>query len=278
MHEIKNICPEKNLNSFSLFVGTGDCNANCGHCAGVPLRKYAPKEDGIVDESLIYKTIKNCYNAGARYLSLTSCGEPMLSPLSVTKTLNLVKKCENEEGMKFSPINIYSNGIRIGEDKKFCDKYLHLWHDCGLTTFYITVHNIDMKKNAEIYKVNSYPPLEEILSRIHNSGMKVRGNIVLSKKTVSNFEEFVSTVNHLEKIGIDSISSWPIRGQEDDKVDYINGPSEEELDKMENWINKNKNIKIEVKVLREKDHAKYEKKEKLTLFPNGILSNTWCNH
>jgi len=275
MHEMRKDSSEKNLNSFALFLGTGDCNANCEHCAGVPLRKYAPKKDGIINRDLFYETIVNCYDKGARYLSLSSSGEPTLSPIAVTKTLELVKECE-KEGINFSPINLYSNGIRIGEDKKFCDKYLPLWKSYGLTTIYLTVHNIDEKKNAEIYRVKSYPPLERILSRIYDSYLSVRGNIVLSKKTICTHQEFISTVKYLEAIGFDSISAWPVRGM-DDKVDSLQAPSEEELDEMEKWINEDKNSKIKIKLLREKDRARYEKGEKLTLFPNGVLSNTWCN-
>ena len=82
------------LNSLSLFVGTGECNAHCNHCAGVALRKYAPLEDGVIDEDLIERTVRNCYEQGARYLSISSSGEPTLSPLSVTKTLGLLQRFE----------------------------------------------------------------------------------------------------------------------------------------------------------------------------------------
>lgn len=274
MHEIIKNTHEKRLDSFSLFIGTGKCNANCEHCAGMPLRKYAPVQDGIIDRDLFYETIKNCYSNGARYLSLSSSGEPTLSPLAVTKTFELIKECE-KEGIKFSPINLYSNGIRIGEDEEFCKQYLPIWKRYGLTSFYITVHNINENKNAEIYRVNSYPSLERILSRIHDADLVVRGNLVLSKKTVHTSEDFISTVKKMENIGFDSISAWSVRGM-DDKIDYMQAPSEEELDKMEDWINY-KNSKIKIKLLREKDRARYEKGEKLTLFPNGILSNSWCN-
>ena len=74
------------LKSLSLFVGTEYCNAKCGHCAGEPLRGYGSKKDGIIDEELINKTIRDCYRQGARSLSISSTGEPTLSPKSLTKT------------------------------------------------------------------------------------------------------------------------------------------------------------------------------------------------
>ena len=90
MHEITE--KRKYLKSLSIFVGTGKCNAKCPHCAGVPLRKYAPKEDGVVDLGLIERTLIQSHKKGALYLSISSSGEPTLSPKSITKVLRLTKK------------------------------------------------------------------------------------------------------------------------------------------------------------------------------------------
>lgn len=263
------------LNSLSLFVGTAECDAKCEHCAGVPLRKYAPKKDGIIDKDLIYETLKNCHMQGARYLSISSSGEPTLSPLAVTATLELIDS-RKEEGILFSPINLYSNGIRIGEDKKFCDTYLPLWKNLGLTTIYVTVHDVDEKENARIYGRSSYPSLDRIISRIHDADLLIRANLVLSKETIGNFDNFVSTVKELKRKGVDSISSWPIRDRED-KVDVKLSPLEEELDRMERWVEE-QNPKSRIRLLREKSKIVYETGQKLTLFPDGTLSNTWCRY
>jgi pullulanase/glycogen debranching enzyme len=105
----------------------------------------------------------------------------------------------------------------------------------------------------------------------------MRANLVLSKRTISNFEQFVSTVDYLEKIGVDYISAWPVRSQ-DDKPDKKSSPLEEELDKIENWVEHNKDSKFRITLLREKSKIAYQIGQKLTLFPDGTLSNTWCNH
>lgn len=264
------------LRSVSLFVGTGQCNARCGHCAGVPLRKYAPNGDGIIDEKLIYGIIKTCFEQGARYLSISSSGEPTLSPLSVTKTLELVDECK-KKGINFNPINLYSNGMRIGEDKIFCDNYLPMWRRLGLTTLYVTIHNVNEQENARIYGVKKYPPLDLVISRIHEADLLVRANIVLSKRTISTLEQFVEMVEQLENKGIDYISAWPIRNN-DDKVDKILSPREEELDKIEQWVEVNQGLKGRIRLLREKSREAYETGQKLTLFPDGTLSNMWCNY
>jgi MoaA/NifB/PqqE/SkfB family radical SAM enzyme len=263
------------LKSLSLFVGTGECNANCNHCAGMPLRKYAPKKDGIIDEELISKTLEESYSLGAKSLSISSSGEPTLSPRAVTKTLGLLHKYKNM-GVDFSPINLYSNGIRIGEDNYFHNAYLPLWKDLGLTGIYVTVHDIEEKENARIYGVKNYPPLKLILHRIHNAGISMRANLILSKKTINNFDKFFSTIKSLERMGVDSISAWPIRNQ-NDKIDQNLSPLEEELNKIETWIETNQNPKCPIRMPTKKNQELYQTNQKLTLFQNGTLSNTWCN-
>lgn len=269
MYEIKN-----KINSLSLFVGTGQCNAHCKHCAGVPLRKYAPKEDGIINEDLINNTIKNCYEQGARYLSISSSGEPTLSPLSITKTLELIYR-KKEESIKFSPINLYSNGIKIGKDESFCNT-LSLWKDLNLTTIYLTIHNINEKENAKIYGIDNYPSLNLIISRIHNANLLVRANLVLNKNTIDTLDKFVLTIENLRRMEVDTISAWPIRDK-NDEVDSKLSPLENELDKMEDWI-ENQDSSFKIRLLREKSKIAYQTGQKLTLFPDGTLSNTWCNY
>ncbi len=272
MHEIE----KKRLRSLSLFIGTGECNAKCKHCAGVPLRKYAPKKDGEWDRELIYKTIKSCHQQGAKSLSLSSSGEPTLSPLSVTKVLKLIKECKSE-GIEFNSIHLYSNGILIGEDEKFCKKYLPLWRKLGLTTIYITVHNIDENKNAHLYGIKNYPSLKKVVSRIHEANLKARANIVLSKKTVYSSEDFSKTVRYLKEINFDSISAWPIRNLQD-QVDRKLSPEKKTLKRMKSWIEREK-LGNHTRILFEKESRNlYKAGQKLTLFPDGTLSNTWCNN
>jgi molybdenum cofactor biosynthesis enzyme MoaA len=270
MHEMSN------LESLTLFVGTGQCNARCAHCAGLVHRKYAPKEDGIMDERLIYQTLKECYKNGARHLSLTSSGEPTLSPLSVTRVLEIVNQYKDGD-MEYSPVNIYSNGIRIGEDKEFCDSYLPLWKRLGLTSVYITVHDVDERENAGVYGIVHYPALWKVFQRIHEANLLVRANLVLGRNTISTFERFVSVVKYLREIGADAASAWPIRDA-DDNVDAILSPAEVELRKMSLWAAENPMPGFKIRVLDEKHQEIYQTGRKLTLFPDGTLSNSWCNH
>ncbi len=266
----------KELKSLSIFVGTGKCNAKCPHCAGVPLRKYAPKEDGIVDLDLIERILVQCYKNGARYLSISSSGEPTLSPKSITKVLRLTKKLK-KNGVSFSPTNLYSNGIRIGQDEKFTKTYLPLWQQLGLTTIYLTIHDIDERINAQKYGIAKYPEISLIIKRIEQANLNIRANLVLSKESINTCEKFIQTSMHLKKIGINSISAWVIRNSQD-QVDKKLCPDKKELEKIAKWI-KNQNLDNYIRLLIGQESRKtYKSGQKLTLFPDGTLSNTWCNN
>lgn len=265
-----------NLNHLGLFVGTSQCNAFCAHCAGVPLRRWAPMEDGNVDEDLIERTLRDCYAQGARSLSLSSSGEPTLSPISVTRVLELVHACRMD-GIEYEPVNLYSNGIRIGEDNEFCGNYLPLWKHYGLCNMYITVHSVDEAENAKAYGISYYPSLEVVISRIHDAGLVMRANIVLSNSTIGNLENFVSAIESLKQKGADYAAAWPIRDM-DDLVDAKLAPLEAELEKMEEWVNAHQEGKFRIRVIRDQSHDQYSSGEKLTLFPDGTLSGSWCNH
>jgi len=260
------------LYSIAIFVGTGQCNAYCDHCAGLIHRRYAPKEDGNVDEDLITKTLKESYMQGARRLSITGSGEPTLSPRSVSKVLEIADR-QAQQGMAYNDIHMYSNGIRIGEDKEFCDSNLPAWRSNGLKGVYVTVHDIDMAKNASIYGVKEYPPIQSVLSRIHDAGLYMRANLILSKNGIDNLEKFVSSSTYLKSLGVDAIAAWPIRGM-DDKLDIEASAPDKELDKMDEWIAKDKQDNIAI--YRENHRMLYQTSQKLTLFPDGSLSNMWC--
>jgi len=262
------------VRSVSLFVGTGACNARCAHCAGLVHRKAAPMKDGIADTQRIISTLTDCYHHGARSLSLSSSGEPTLSPLSVTKVLEITHGL-NADGIAYAPIHLYTNGIRIGEDPAFCDTYLRRWQSLGLGSLYVTVHDIDEKRNAAVYGVTSYPPLARVFSRIHDAGLTVRANLLLSRKTISTLDTFVATVDHLKRIGADRIAAWPLRGA-DDRIDPIASPPKSELDAIGSWIQHHQDNLCSITLLGESTHAAYGAGEKLTLFPDGVLSSTWC--
>jgi MoaA/NifB/PqqE/SkfB family radical SAM enzyme len=246
--------------ALGLFVGTGRCNADCKHCAGKPHRDYAPYCDGFIDETLIANTLVNCWYQGARRLTISSSGEPTLSPLAVTRTLILADTiCRSNSGrIKYDKISLYTNGIRIDEDKSFAETFFPLWKSLGLTDIYVTVLFPRRK-------------LSDVRHAIHRYGFKLRANVMLSRETVATLEDFRQLVFLLEAIGFDSVSAWPIRNMNDER-DAELSPPQRELDLIEEWA---KSYPFPVRVLLGREE--YETGQKLTLFPNGVLSSSWCN-
>lgn len=261
------------IESLSLFVGTGECNARCAHCAGLPLRKFAPKRDGEVDEDLIRNTVLDCYRKGARALSLSSSGEPTLSPFAVDRVLHIIKDLK-AEGVSFPKINLYTNGIRIGTDLSFCCWHFWEWHVLGLTTVHLTVHSTDPLVNARVYGVPVYPPLERIIDRIHRGYYKVRINLLLNKNIIPTCDVFTEMIRELQyDLHVDSIAAWPLRDK-DDRIDLATLPPAEEIQKMTDWLEGNPNFRVRF-LANETAHEK-SYSAKLTLFPDGSLTNTWC--
>lgn len=269
------------VSSLSFIVGTGRCNAHCSYCAGAPLRKYAPKKDGEVDAELIYKTIKDCYKRGARRLSISSSGEPTLSPLSVTRTLFMINRSHYEEDFDFSGVHLYTNGIRIGEEDIFSRTYLRKWKELGLTTVYITLHGVDREENARVYGVPVYPDPAIIISRIRDEDLSVRVNLILGKDTINSVERFSHVVERLDYYGANEVSAWPIRCKDDRTSSELSAPEYAVTD-MAAWAGHWQESpapfgRIPVNVRRYHDKPSSMGK-KLTLFPDGTLSESWCNH
>ena len=102
----------------------------------------------------------------------------------------------------------------------------------------------------------------------------MRANLVLNKDTIGRFDKFTSTVDKLIRMGADYISAWPIRGI-DDKPSLELGPDNDELRKMQLWIDEN-NYGKKIRLLTEETRELYRTGKKLTLFPDGTLSSTWC--
>jgi MoaA/NifB/PqqE/SkfB family radical SAM enzyme len=261
------------MKSLSIFVGTAACNAKCAHCAGVPHRGFAHKQDGIVNMDLVFGTMKSCYERGARSLSISSSGEPTLSPLAVSKVMLLASALRDKHDMRYDPINLYSNGIRIGTDENFCETFLPMWKQDGLTTIYVTVHSLDPIENAKVCGVKSYPELGDIVYRIHKAGLKIRANVVLNTESIGTYDKFVLGTAELGRVGVDSCAAWCLRDA-NDQVDTRYAPPSSELDRMEAWA-AYASWKFPIKVYREERRG-YQEGDKLTLFPDGTLSNNWC--
>jgi sulfatase maturation enzyme AslB (radical SAM superfamily) len=225
-------CIEK-IYSVSALVGNGNCNANCGFCAGKYLRPEA-KSDKLYEKNL-EASIKLSARYGGWSLSLTSAGEPTCDPSSLTRALEIYDKCA-KQGAYFPNVNLFTNGILFG-DKEFCKEYLPKWRELGLNNVAISIHDVDEKEQAKIYGVGSYPNLEDLVENINEHGLGVRGTLLLRKGGVDNPEKYESSVKTLIDKGIDNITSWPVGNPDNTRNEYT--PSRLGLFGIKRWLRKN---------------------------------------
>jgi MoaA/NifB/PqqE/SkfB family radical SAM enzyme len=225
-------CIEK-IYSVSALVGNGNCNANCGFCAGKYLRPEA-KPDKLYEKNL-EASIKLSARYGGWSLSLTSAGEPTCDPSSLTRALEIYDKCA-KQGAYFPNVNLFTNGILFG-DKEFCKEYLPKWRELGLNNVAISIHDVDEKEQAKIYGVESYPNLENLVENIEEHGLGVRGTLLLRKGGVDNSEKYESSVKTLIDKGIDNITSWPVGNPDNTRNEYT--PSRLGLFGIKRWLRKN---------------------------------------
>lgn len=261
----------KRVDGVSILVGTAACNADCGNCAGKRQRKNAPLNDGELDERRLREVLEHCYERGCRYITLTGSGEPMLSPKSVTRVLRILHEY-GKSGRKFAPINIYTNGLKIGFDAGFCERFLPIWRSLGLDWIYVTVHSEDEKRNAEAFRVAKYPDFKVIFERIKKYGFSLRASVVLEKGCVDTCEKFKNLCERFLALGADNVSAWPLK----DNYDYISelAPPGVELELMADFAKTHPSRAVRILL---GDSARKEMLGlKLALFQNGELSDVWC--
>jgi hypothetical protein len=226
------VCIER-IYSVSALVGNGNCNANCDFCAGKYLRPQAK------ENPLYYKNLEAAIKLSARYggwsLSLTSSGEPTQDPVSLTKALEVYDKCA-KQGAFFPNVNLFTNGINFG-DSSFCNNYLPIWKELGLTNVALSIHSVDEEEQAKAYNLKKYPQLETIVKNIEENGVGVRATLLLRKGGVDDSAKYESSVHALIDKGIDNITSWPIGNPDGSRSDYT--PSRLGLFSIQRWLNKN---------------------------------------
>lgn len=266
------------IDGISILVGTAQCNANCPDCAGRQHRQNAPLTDGGVDEKRLREVLDYCILKNCRYITLTGSGEPTLSPKSITRTLSVLRQYESS-GKKFEPINLYTNGIRIGYDREFSKKFLPLWKSLGLTSVYVSVYSDDEKKNARAFGVRVYPEFKDIFRAIKNSGLKLRTSIIFKRGYTDSAEKFRSLCEKFFSLGVDNISGWPLK----DKDDYISdlAPDREELNKINDFAKDPRGPLLKypdrsIRVLLGDQDSRENLGKKIALFQDGQISDVWC--
>jgi uncharacterized radical SAM superfamily Fe-S cluster-containing enzyme len=192
-------------------------------------------------------------------LSICSAGELTLCPDDVTKLLSIIQ----EEQIDYERIKLYTNGIRIGEEPEF-QNTLSEWRELGLTDIYLTVHSFNRQENARLYGVKSYPSVPHVIGVIHAEGFDLRINLVLVRGRVDTAARLKSFVKKAMSYGVDRVTAWPERGQGDIPRQDIPASDLEEMAAL------SKSLPVCVY------WPPREATDKLCLFPDGELRDSWC--
>lgn len=247
-----------NITTLAILVGNGNCNAACKHCAGKSHRGPNIFDTPDVVRSALHYAVNN----GATSLSISSAGEPTLSLAAndVSQLFNILR----QEKISFKQIKLYTNGIRIGNDPLFFN-VLKAWKAQGLTDIYLTAHSMLEKENAERFGISYYPPFMTVFRRLIALDFETRVNIVLVKGWIDTSDKLKDFVLTASAYGADKVVAWPLRDTNDEVSTQISSDVLEDMVKLEE--------SLPVTVYWPPRNCT----NKLCLFPNGELTNTWCS-
>ncbi|HXK38093.1 MAG TPA: radical SAM protein [Candidatus Paceibacterota bacterium] len=279
-------CIEK-IYSVSALVGKGVCNGNCAFCAGKYLRPDAKNTDPAFLKNL-ESAIKLSARHGGWSLSLTSSGEPTMSPEDVTEALRVYAKCANH-GAYFPNVNLFTNGILLG-DSSFCETWLPLWRELGLTNIALSIHSVNRGKQARAYGLEEYPEFTSIVANVRKYGIGVRATLLLRKGEVDNALAYERSVRYLiEWCDITNITSWPVA--DPDGTPNVFTPSEEGMNDIRAWLTRYTKLchghvwgggvfDYDGSILRLTDYVTRHDPEKdfvrqLVVFQDGTVAYSW---
>lgn len=289
MHEMMRKYPG-GIDGISILVGTARCNANCRECAGRQHRKSAPQKDGELDIARLKQVLEFCHARNCHYVTLTGCGEPTLSPVSLTMALETIRQfapAEGEarsprwskseagqgrlDGISFNPVNLYTNGIRIGTDAQFCDKFLPHWQQLGLTSVYVSTYSDNLALNADAFRVKAYPPFGIIFTRLKEYGLRVRVSVILKNGYTDTPDKFQALSERFLRLGVDNVTAWPLK-DEDGFISPL-APSPSVLAAINEYARTSNG---RIRVLLGDSRTKESLVRKIALFQNGEISDVWC--
>lgn len=223
----------RSIYSVSAMVGTGQCNGGCKFCAGQYLRKQ------FFNASLYYKNLASAIKLSARYggwsLSFTGSGEPTCEPSHLRLALETYDRCA-KQGAYFPNVNLFTNGILFG-NLDFCREHLPRWRELGLTNVAVSVHDVDVAKQAAAYSVPHYPSFHDIFENVKSFGVGVRATLLLRRGGIDTAEKYEYAVRTLIADGVNNITSWPIGTPDGSRNGWT--PSRWNLFGIRRWLRKN---------------------------------------
>jgi MoaA/NifB/PqqE/SkfB family radical SAM enzyme len=226
------------LKKLGVLVVNNVCNANCSFCAGKIHRTKS-----FFNCERFEEVLEN--NKEIEEILISGAGEPLTDPLGITEALITIEK---QKLKNLTKVKLYTNGILLPSRIS----NLEMWKQLGLTSLYVTIHNLDpLVSQKSLNSIMPPPSPQEIIKIAKQVGIEVRANIPISYETISTQEELTKTTENLLALGFQQVCAWVIRDKNDKRIPEL------------------------VKLFNIPETTYDETKQ--TLFPNGELRPDWCN-
>jgi len=191
------------IQTLSILVGSKACNARCPFC--VSKMTHSGNMDNKppkINWRNLHVAIKLAKASGVTTVMLTGKGEPTLWIDTIDAYL---KKLEDQ----FPLMEIQTNGIALHD---VTDETLQRWYRRGITTIAISVSHWEDEKNKEIYlpHKDKYPPLENLIKRLHDIGFSVRLNCVMTKNLIGALGDVLKFVEFAKLNDVEQVTLTPV--------------------------------------------------------------------
>lgn len=265
------------ITSVGVIVGTGDCECRCAECAGVMLRRDAQERDSpVMNAEQVFHFLRRAIVAGVGDMTISSGGEPMLSPTCVTSVLSMSSIMPGliATGLRgFERTSLYTNGMSLSYDRESFSQLLRVWRRMGLSRVLLTVHHYDDEENMSLFGVPWMASWRHAVTSLLGN-FEVRLNLPLrAEHGIGSLDEFRKYVEEAANAGASSVSAWPLRDCDDDSKLSRLAPSTRDLDEISSaagGLARENGIGVSV------HWPARPSKGVLTLFQDGSVRRQWC--
>lgn len=191
------------IQTLSIITGSTACNARCPFCVSKMTHtgdmNAKPNKPNWRNFGVAMKLAKE---SGVTTVMLTGKGEPTL-------WINLIDLYLNKIDGKFPLIELQTNGLAIHD---MSDETLQRWYEQGMTTIAISVSHWADNENQHIYcpHKKEYPPLVNLINRLHSIGFSVRLNCIMSNNRIGNLDQVLGFISFAKDNLVEQVTLMPV--------------------------------------------------------------------
>ena len=200
--------------SFSIVVGTAECDACCPFCVSKMTQTHAPSMlNPYIDWSRFHKAMKIVEMAahGAISVILTGKGEPTLYPKQISDYLDHMDH-------RFPLVDLQTNGINIVD---MPDTQLMDWNLAGLSLVCISIAHHDPKTSGNIMRCPAHYNFWDAVKKVQDAGLTIRLNCTMVKDGCDTEERVDKLISRCAEQGVDQLT---LRAVDKPKVTKAKGP------------------------------------------------------